>query len=152
MTERATALADRFEQINGEVIAFAEGCDDATWQTEVPDEQRTVGVVIHHVVGAYPVVIGWVTSLAAGQPVETTMAQIDHLNARHKERFPQPDRAETIALARRNGATAAQFIRSLDDEQLDRKAPFGPGGGRPMNAAQVAEYVFIGHPTHHLAS
>lgn len=151
MSERAQALAERFEQINGEMIAFAEGCDEATWQTLVPEEQRTVGVVIHHVVSAYPVVGGWITSLAAGQPVAITREQIDHLNDRHKERFAHPDRGEVVTLLRSNGAAASEFIRSLDDAQLDGKAPFGPAGGRPLSAARVAEEVYIGHPSGHLA-
>jgi hypothetical protein len=152
MSERAEALARRFEQINGEVIAFVERCDDAAWQTEVLEEQRTVAVVAHHVASAYPAVTGWITSLAAGQPVAITMERIHELNARHKAHFAHPTQAEVLDLLRDGGAAAAQAVRALDDQQLDTRAAFGPAGNRPLSAAQVAEYVLITHPTGHLTA
>lgn len=151
MSDRAEALAQRFEQVNGELIAFIEGCDDAAWQTEIPEEQRTVAVVAHHVASAYPVVVGWIASVAAGQPVEITIERIDELNERHKTRFAHPTQADVLDLLRGNGAAGAEAVRALDDDQLDRQARFGPAD-RPLSTAEVVEYVFIRHPTSHLAT
>jgi hypothetical protein len=151
MSDRGQALAERFEKVNGDVMAFVEGCDDVAWQTMVPEEERTVGVVAHHVASAYSAVNGWITSLAADQPVEITMEQIHQLNERHKARFAHPERTQVTELLRRDGAALAQTVRELDDQELDAKAHFGPAN-RPLRAAQVAEYVLISHPTDHLAN
>ena len=66
MGKRAEALATRVEQGARELIAFVEGCSDAEWQTYVPDEDRTVGVLVHHVASAYPVELDVIKTLASG--------------------------------------------------------------------------------------
>jgi hypothetical protein len=151
MAETVQALIQRFEQVNGEVVAFVEGCDEQQWQTEVPEEQRTIAVVAHHVAGAYPAVAGWVTSLAHGQAVETTMEQIDQINAAHKARYAQVSREEVSALLKRNGATAIAAITALDEQQLDAGAMMGPSG-REVTARQVIRSVLLGHAANHLAA
>jgi hypothetical protein len=151
MAARAQALTQRFEQVNGEIIAFVDGCDDQQWQTVVPEEQRTVAVMAHHVAGAYPVIVGWITSLAQGQPVEITMEQIDQANAIHKQRYAQVTREEVSGMLRRGGAAAATAVAALDDQQLDSRAMMGPAG-RELTARQVIEYVLVAHTANHFAN
>lgn len=151
MAEQVQALVQRFEQVNAEVIALVEGCDDQQWQTEVPEEQRTVAVVAHHVAGAYPAVAGWVTSLAHGRAVETTMEQIDQINEAHKAKYAHVRREEVRDLLKRNGATAIEAITALDEQQLDSGAMMGPAG-REVTARQLIKSVLIGHAAAHLAT
>jgi hypothetical protein len=105
----------------------------------------------HHVAGAYPVIVGWITSLAQGQPVEITMEQIDQANAIHKQRYAQVTREEVSGMLRRGGAAAATAVAALDDQQLDSRAMMGPAG-RELTARQVIEYVLVAHTANHFAN
>jgi uncharacterized damage-inducible protein DinB len=69
VSERAQALAEQFEQANNEAIAAVEGCSDEQWRRHIESENRSVGVVLHHVAIAHPVVAAWVTRVARGQDV-----------------------------------------------------------------------------------
>lgn len=142
-------LARQFEQLNGEVIAFVEGCDAAAWKATCADDERTVGEVAAHISNAYRPVSDWVRTVASGQPVNITMDDIHKYNAQaaaaDAERT-QPDVAQAL---RRNGALAAEMIRGLSDDQLAQTAYFGPAGA-PIAAETVATNVLLGHPRGHL--
>ena len=49
MSERAAALAERFERINQDLIATVERCSDADWRRACAGEGWPVGVTAHHV-------------------------------------------------------------------------------------------------------
>lgn len=149
---RAEEIAHQFEQLNDEVIAFVEGCDEGTWQTTCPGEERPIAAVAAHVAGAYPVVAAWMRSVASGQPVAVTMNDIHAANAHAAAKDAARSRADVAQALRRNGELAAGIVRGLDDESLARSAPFGPAGGTPLTAATVAEYVLLRHPREHLAT
>ena len=83
MSERAQALAEQFEQANNEAIATVEGCSDEQWRRHVESENRSVGVVMHHVAIAHPVIAAWVTAAARGQDVGVERGRIDQFNAQH---------------------------------------------------------------------
>jgi hypothetical protein len=68
-------------------------------------------------------------------------------NAKHAREQAGCDRAETIALLRRNGAEAA---RALSDEQLARTGTWGLDG--EVTAQQVIELHMIDHVQEHLAN
>ncbi|HMR65702.1 MAG TPA: hypothetical protein PKE64_16970 [Anaerolineae bacterium] len=51
MSKRADAIAERIEQGGEALAAFTESLSEAEWQTVIPDEERTVAVLVHHVVG-----------------------------------------------------------------------------------------------------
>ncbi len=147
---KAEALAQKFEQLNGEVIAFVDGCDDATWNAVCPDDERPVAAVASHVAGAYPVVAAWMRSVASGQPVTLTMDDIHASNARAATKDANRSRADVAQALRQNGALAASTVRDLDDESLARGAAFGPAGGTELTAEAVATYVLLRHPRVHL--
>ena len=86
MKTRAEALADRLEQGAQALVTLAERLSDAEWQRVVPNERRTIGVLIHHVATFYPFEIAAARALAAGKPIiEVTSASIDHANAQHAQ-------------------------------------------------------------------
>jgi hypothetical protein len=83
MSERAQALAEEFEQANNEAIAAIEGCSDEQWRRHVESENRSVGVVMHHVAIAHPRIAEWVTAAPRGQDVGVDEGWVDQFNAQH---------------------------------------------------------------------
>jgi hypothetical protein len=56
-----------------------------------------------------------------------------------------------LAELREKGTAAAAFVRSLSDEQLQRKA-VALTGMPPVSAARLIEMVLIGHVREHVGS
>lgn len=152
MAARATEIANRFEQINEDLIAAVETCSDADWQRRCEGEEWPVGVTAHHVAQSYPNFTGFIKNITSGTDLPTvTQEDLNNYNAKHATEAASSTRAETLKLLNRDGKVAADTIRSLTDEQLERTAPFSLAGGNDVSAAQVTEFL-IGHPTDHLAS
>ena len=152
MSVRAAALADRFERINRDLIAAVERCADADWQRTCAGEGWPIGVTAHHVATSYPAFKGFIQGIATGADLPPiTPEMLDASNARHAEEHARCSRQETLELLRRDGQAAAEAVRGLSDEQLDRTAPMALAGGSAVSAQQMAEFM-IGHPTDHLAS
>jgi uncharacterized damage-inducible protein DinB len=152
MSEQATALADRFEQANRELIAAIEGCSDAEWRLKTSAEQWSVGVVAHHVAEANKAVGGLIQMVANGQPLPPiTMDAIHQRNAEHAAQHANTSKAETLDLLRRTAAAAAAVVRGLTDAQLARTAPL-LGRPEPMSAQQMIEGILIAHVQGHLGS
>jgi uncharacterized damage-inducible protein DinB len=151
MSERAQALAEQFEQANNAAIATVEGCSDEQWRRHVESENRSVGVVMHHIAIAHPIIAGWVMAAARGQDAGVEHGWVDQLNAQHAREQANCSKAETLDLLRRNGEAAARVVRALDDSQLDSSATIITGS-RPMTARQVTERILIGHVRGHLST
>jgi hypothetical protein len=74
----------RLEQGALALANLVSGLTDAEWQTRVPDDERKVGIVVHHVATMYPLEIQAALTLAAGKPITGMTAEvIDEINARH---------------------------------------------------------------------
>jgi uncharacterized damage-inducible protein DinB len=151
MSERAQVLAEQFEQANNEAIAAVEGCSGEQWRQHIESEARSVGVVMHHVAIAHPLIAEWVTAAARGQDTGVEHAWVDRFNAQHAREQANCTKAETIELLRRNGEAAACVVRDLDDSQLDRSATI-IAGVPPMTAQAVTEWILIGHVREHLST
>lgn len=152
---RAASLADKFDQINGDVMAFVRECPADRWQQLTDSEGWPLGVVALHVAGSYRAISGWFRSLAQGQPVALTMDDINGANAQlkaHAEAHPEAyAQATVLAHLEANGRAASDAVRALSDAELDSQADFGPAG-HPLSAEQVIKYVLFVHPREHLAS
>ena len=152
MNERTTGLITRFEDANAVLIAAVEACSDADWKRTTAEEGWPVCVAAHHVAVSYPPISGLVLSIANGTPPATlTQEMLNAANAQHATEFANVGRAETLDLLRRNGQAAADALRGLKDEQLDRTAPLVLFGGAEASAEQLFQ-ALIGHPVEHLAS
>ena len=153
MSTRAEELARRIEQGAEDLITAVEGLGDAEWTTICPDEQRTVGVLVHHVGAAYPEEAEIITSLASegGMPGLTWDA-VDQANSEEASSHTEVDKATAIALVRENAATAATVVRGLTDEQLDRVACTDLHWGAPLTVQFFVEHHPIAHPHMHLES
>ena len=148
MSERGAALAAEFERTNREMIEAVEQFSAEQWRTLVPGENWAVGVVAHHIAASHEMLAGWVAALAHGGELRPTPDQSDDINAEHARAYAACTQQQTIDLLRRNGEQAAQQVRGLDDQQLDRVGSFR---GQPITAGEMIERILTGHPQRHLA-
>jgi uncharacterized protein (TIGR03083 family) len=150
MASKSAELAARFEQANGELIALVSGCPDAKWRATTADEQWSVAVVAHHVAANHATIAGVAKMVAHGETLPPMqMDSIHAMNAQHAREHAQATKAETLALLRQGGDSAAALVRGLSDEQLARSASLL---GQTMSAAQVIERILIGHVVQHTGS
>lgn len=153
MSERAKALAERYEQANGELIAMVEQSSDEGWRRQCRGETWPVAVTAHHVGASTGFVANFVQLMADGRelpPITTEM--LDRGNAQHAEQYANCSKEETAELLRRDGQQAASTVRGLSDEQLDRTSPMSFMDGAPWSTQQFIENVLIGHVQTHSQS
>jgi DinB family protein len=146
---RADQYADALTAANEELIAFAESCTDEQWRTVVPGENWTVGVVIHHCALGQDGGTSWLRQILENGNVPGTPEELDAANAAHAVDCADISVAETVALLQRTGSTAADYLRSLTDEELDRSGVLGPAGGGTFTVERLAG-VFPRHSLGHL--
>ena len=145
------SLAEQVEATNEAVVAAAAACTPEQWQTPVPEDGRPVGVVFHHIAFAYPFIGNWATQVANGEALPPlTYDDIHNINAQHASANAEATQEETLALLRKNGTAVIAQIQSLQDEQLERTAPFTLTGGKEIKARQVVEWFLISHANNHL--
>lgn len=151
MGARAERLAEQVEAANVDVIAFVERCSDEQWRAVLcAGESWPVGVTAHHIAASHTGIAGLARLIANGPPVpEVTQAWIDERNARWSHEFAGCTRVAVLALLGSGGIEAAEIVRGLSDEYLERSAVVL---GNTMSAQQVIESILIGHPRGHLES
>ena len=149
---RANALATRLEQGATALATFAGALNDIEWNTRVPKDGRTIGVVVHHVASVYPIEIQLAQLLAQGNPVTgVTWDVIHEMNGKHAQEHEKVTKEETLALLRENSAAAAAAIRALSDEAIERAAPISLYGDAPLTCQFMLEDHAVRHSYHHLA-
>ncbi len=153
MTTRSEVLAQRVEQGAQALIAAAEALSPEQWTTYCENEKRTVGVLVHHVGTMYPLEAGAVAALAADGGVPgLSWAAVDAMNAEHAAANADVDKETAIALVRSNVAIAAEAVRNLTDDELDRVAPISLNWDAPLTVQFFIEQHPVGHPYLHLES
>jgi hypothetical protein len=149
---RANALAERLEQGARALESVASALTETEWQTCIPSDGRTIGVVVHHVATMYPLEIHLAQALAAGKPItDVTWDVVNELNAKHARANIAVTKAAAIDLLRRNGVAAAAAIRALSDEELDRAATVSLNADAPLTCQFFLEDHAVRHSYHHLA-
>ena len=152
MGTRANALAERLEQGAAKLAAFAEGLSEAEWRAPVQPDGRTVGVIIHHVASVYPIEVQLAQRLAEGKPISgVTMDAITSMNAQHAHDHDASTKEDTIKLLRQNSKAAADAVRLMTDEELDRAATVSLNADAPLTAQFFIEDHALRHSFHHLA-
>ena len=150
-SSRAESLAVRLEQGASALAAFASGLSDAEWNTRVPHDGRTIGVVVHHVANMYPLEIQLAQTIAGGKAIEgVTSKAVDDINANHAAEHSAVTKTEALELLRRNSQAAAAAIRALTDEQLDRAVPVSLYEDAPLTCQFFLEDHPVRHSYHHL--
>lgn len=149
---RANSLADRLEQGARALITLASGLTDAEWQTRLPKDGRTVGVVVHHVASVYPLEVQLAQTMAEGKPITgVTWDAVHEMNAGHAAENAAVTREAAIDLLRRNSAAAAAAIRALTNEQLAQAVPVSLYADAPLTCQFMLEDHAVRHSYHHLA-
>jgi hypothetical protein len=152
-TARANALAERLIHGAHALAALAAGLSDAQWQTRIPKDGRTIGVVVHHVASIYPLEIELAQQLAAGKPIAgVTWNDVHALNAKHAADNAAIDQRTAVDLLLTNSAAAAAAIRALSDEDLDRAAGISLNDDAPLTCQFMLEDHAVRHSFHHLAT
>jgi hypothetical protein len=152
ISQRAQDLADRLEQGARALAAFASDLTDAEWQTRLPRDGRTVGVVVHHVASVYPLEIQLAQTLAGGTPVTGVTWDVVHaMNAGHAREHGAVTKDAAVDLLRRNSSAAAAAIRALSDEELAQAAPVSLYSDAALTCQFMLEDHAVRHSYHHLA-
>ena len=148
----ADALARRLEQGIDALIAFANTLTEQQWQTPIPKDGRTVGVVVHHVASVFPIEIDLAQQLARGQAITgVTWDDVHAMNAGHARDNATVTKAQAVALLRENSASAAAAIRALTDEELATAATNSLYADAPLTCQHMLEDHAVRHSYHHLA-
>lgn len=151
MSQRTEALARTLEEGASALAVFAGNLTEEEWQTRLPHDGRKVGVVVHHVAIVYPLEIQFARSVVAGDPAAITADDINQMNATHATEQDTISKTEALKLLASNSAAAADAIRSLTDEELDRAAPIPLYGNARLTCQFVLEDHAVRHSYHHLA-
>jgi hypothetical protein len=148
---RSQILAERLDQGARMLASVAEGLTEQQWQSPIPGDGRKVGVVVHHVASIYPLEIQLAQKLAAGEAITGVVwADVHQLNAGHAAENVSVTKQEALDLLRTNSTAAADAIRALTDEQLDRGAPISLYFDAPLTCQFMLEDHAVRHAYHHL--
>ena len=150
---RSELLAARIEEGAATLAIFAEGLSEAEWRKPVSaTDQRTVGVVVHHVASVYPIEVDLARAIASGKAItDVTWEVVAGLNGKHSREQAGITKAAALELLRRNSREAAAAVRAFTDAELDQAAPFSLSFGAPVTAQFVIEDHALRHSWHHLA-
>jgi DinB family protein len=152
MAGKAEALAKQFEAKVQEATGVFDRLSDADWKKVTSAEKWSVGVVAHHVAGGHEGISGIIKTVAGGQSVQGfTMDMLHDMNAKHAKEFASVSKAETIALHKKNAATAAAIVRGLSDADLGKSGTVLTGMP-PMSVEQIVNGILINHVDEHLKS
>ncbi len=152
MGARSEALAKQFEAKVNEATGVFEKLTDADWKKVTTAEKWSVGVTAHHIAQGHEGISGLVKTVADGKSIPGfTMDMLHAMNAKHAQDFAGCTKAETVALHRKNAATAAAAVRGLDDAQLGNQGTVLTGMP-PMSAEQTITAILINHIDEHLKS
>lgn len=153
MSKRAEALAARIAEGHRELIVFVESQPEADWHAHSQNDDRGVGVIVHHVASVLPTELDLVKVLASGRPITGVTAEmVDQMNAQHAQESANCERQETLDLLRRNSALVVSAIRELSDAELDRAAPVSLHWDAPLTTQYFIEEHPLSHAYHHLAT
>ena len=149
---RADRLADRLLAGAEALAELARGLTDDEWTRRIPGDGRRVGVVVHHVASMYPLEVQLALTLANGQPIAgVSWNDVHALNAQHAQDNDGVTREAALALLDVASLDAAEAIRALDDEQLDRAAPVSLNADAPLTCQFFIEDHAMRHSYHHAA-
>jgi len=149
---RAGALAERLERGADALADLAATLSDAQWNTKLPGDGRTIGVIVHHVASVYPLEIQLALKVADRHRITgVTMDDVHMMNGKHAVEFERVPRDVAVELLRRNSRAAAQAIRNLTDEQLAHAERVSLYDDAPVTCQFVLEDHAVRHSYHHLA-
>lgn len=152
MGTKSEELAKQYEAKVKDATAVLEKLSDAEWKKTTPGEKWTVAVVAHHVAGSHEGIANIIKTVASGQAMQNfTMDMLHEMNAKHARENAHVTKAETIALHKKNAATAAAVVRGLSDDQLSKSATVLQGVPA-MSVEQIITGILMHHVDDHVGS
>jgi uncharacterized damage-inducible protein DinB len=153
VSQRAADLAAKLESANATVIEAVEKMSEEDWKRVTSSEGWSVGVTARHIAISHVPIMGLVELVATGGEIPPITMDMFHAgNAQHAQEHANCTREEVLEILRRDGKAAADKLRGLSDEQLDRSASMAFAGGAQMSAVQIVEGILLGHPAQHMQS
>ena len=146
-------LLAQVEEATAATTAVIEKCSEVDWETAVPEEERTVGVVLHHIAFAIPLVVEWACNLAKGEGTPAiSLEEIHAFNHQHAEAQANVDAATTLALLQSNSQSTQAQLSQLTDADLQVAAAFSMMGGQEITVQQMVQWFLVNHAHNHLAA
>ena len=146
-------LLAQVEEATAATTAVIKNCSEVEWGTAVPEEGRTVGVVLHHIAYAYPFVVEWACNLAQGEGAPAVSYDDIHaINHQHAEAQADVDPAATLALLKSNAQAAQAQLGQLSNADLQVSAPFALIGGQEISVQQMVQWFLVNHTHNHVAA
>jgi hypothetical protein len=153
MSRRADALADCCDRAIQVAIDLIAGAPPDALHRSCEAEGWTAAAVAAHIALSQDFLIDRVRRIVEDEEFPPFDAAGFHAgNARAAAENAELSSGQAIALLRSHGARAAEYVRSLDDGDLDRSRPIPVMGDDPTTADQFIERVLIGHAEAHLQS
>ena len=151
MGERSQALADRFEAAHKELLETVESIPDDKWSVTCQNDERSLGVMAHHIGSAIGYTFESARMAGTGQPVPPMSGEMIHaMNAKHAMEHANCSRAEALEVIRTNGEHVHKDLAAMPDEQLDRKLYFPLIGEDEVTVEKLIDALVIGHMKMHL--
>jgi hypothetical protein len=151
MSERAQALADQFEAAYNELLETVEGIPDDKWKLTCQNDERSVGVVAHHIGSSITGTFEAARMAGTGQPVPPlSRDMIDSMNAKHAMEHANCSKSDALDVIKSNGTHVHKELAGMTDEQLDQEVRFPLIGADKVTAEAIVEKLVIGHMMMHL--
>ena len=150
MSTRSEALAMKVEQVIADLRSAVDASTNEQWLANVSDGEWTQGFAAYHAASNIEPIARTIGGVAEGQPFPPiSMDAINDENARQAKEHAGCSKAETIGLIDGAAQGASDMVRSLTDEQLDRKVQ-PPAGMPEMTVEAIVEMVVVGHTAYHV--
>ena len=144
-------LLAQIDEATAATTAVIENCSEVDWGTAVAEEERPVGVVLHHIANVYPIVADMACQLARGEELPLiTYEDVHALNHQHAEAQANVDKAATLAFLNESTAEAKAKLGALSDADLQTSAPLPLIGGQEITTQQMVQWFLINHAHNHI--
>ena len=153
MGAKSETLARQLDDKARNAEATLQKLGDAEWKKMTAAEKWTVAATAHHLAAALEAVAGILTSLVSGAPSRGnfTRAMLDEMNAQNAKEHAACSRTETVALFRKNAATASAAVRGLSDADLAKTGTVF-SDLPPISAEQLIMLGLLNHIDEHMTS
>lgn len=121
MSRRANDLAERLTAFNNEVVLFVRGCSAEDWQKVCAWEQWSVGTTARHIAAGHFSGVELARMMVNGTKLpRLTMEEIIMMANRDAKDHATCTKDEVLEILGRNGKTMVDFVKGLEDSDLDR--------------------------------
>jgi hypothetical protein len=150
MGGRANDLAERFAAFNDEVMQFVQGCGNEDWHKVCSWEKWSVGTTARHIGANHYGAVGLARMIVKGEKLPLlTMEEIIESANRHAEEHGACTRDEVAQVLRENGQALIDFVKGLEDSELERTGYLAVMK-KDVSVAQLIETVILNGGSQHL--